>query len=113
MTGATSVIWRAIVGSLVFAPAVWVLVGLSVAIVGLAPRATIVPWAALAGCFVIGMFGQLLDLPPSIQDLSPFQHVPQYPATGLRVLPLLALTALAAGLTALGLAGLRHRDIGS
>jgi ABC-2 type transport system permease protein len=71
------------------------------------------PWLALAGCFVIGMFGQLLDLPPSIQDLSPFQHVPQYPATDLRVLPLMALTALAAGLTALGLAGLRHRDIGA
>jgi ABC-2 type transport system permease protein len=113
VTGATSAIWRSIVGSLLFAPAVWVLVGLSAAIVGLAPRATIVPWGVLAGCFVIGMFGQLLDLPPSIQDLSPFQHVPPYPATELRVLPLLALTALAAGLTALGLAGLRHRDIGS
>jgi ABC-2 type transport system permease protein len=113
VTGATSAIPRSIVGSLAFAPAVWVLVGLTAAIVGLAPRATIVPWAVLAGCFVIGMFGQLLDPPPSIQDMSPFQHVPQYPATELRVLPLLALTALAAGLTALGLTGLRHREIGA
>jgi ABC-2 type transport system permease protein len=72
-----------------------------------------VSWAVLAGCFVIGMFGQLLDLPPSVQDLSPFQHVPPYPATDLRVLPLLALVALAAGLTALGLVRLRHRDIGA
>jgi ABC-2 type transport system permease protein len=113
VTSDTGAIWRSILGSLVFAPAVWVLVGLSAAIVGLAPRSTMLPWLALAGCFVIGMFGQLLDLPPSIQDLSPFQHVPQYPATDLRVLPLMALTALAAGLTALGLAGLRHRDIGA
>jgi ABC-2 type transport system permease protein len=113
VTGDTSAIWQAIVGSLAFAPAVWVLVGLTAAIVGLAPRATMLPWAALVGCFVIGMFGQLLDLAASIQDLSPFQHVPQYPATELRALPLLALTALAAGLTALGLAGLRRRDIGS
>jgi ABC-2 type transport system permease protein len=113
VTGDTGAIWRSLVGSLAFAPAVWVLIGLSAGIVGLAPRATVVPWAALAGCFVIGMFGQLLDLAPSIQDLSPFQHVPQYPATELRVLPLLALAALAAGLTALGLTGLRHRDIGS
>jgi ABC-2 type transport system permease protein len=59
------------------------------------------------------MFGQLVDLAPSIQDLSPFQHIPQYPATDLRALPLLALTALAAGLTALGLAGLRQRDVGA
>ena len=113
VTGDTNAIWQSIVGSLAFAPAVWVLVGLGAAIVGLAPRATVMPWAALAGCFVIGMFGQLLDLAPSIQDLSPFQHVPPYPATDLRARPLLALVAVAAGLTALGLAGLRHRDIGA
>jgi ABC-2 type transport system permease protein len=113
VTGDTGAIWRSILGSLAFAPAVWVLVGLSAATVGLAPRATMLPWAAFAGCLVIGMFGQLVDLAPSIQDLSPFQHIPQYPATDLRALPLLALTALAAGLTALGLAGLRQRDVGA
>lgn len=113
VTGDTGAIWRAILGSLAFAPAVWVLVGLSATIVGLAPRATMLPWAVLAGCFVIAIFGQLLDLAPSIQDLSPFQHVPQYPATDLRALPLVALAAVAAGLTALGLAGLRHRDVGA
>ncbi len=113
VTDDTNAIWRSIVGSLAYAPAVWVLVGLSAAIVGLAPRATMVPWAALAGCFVIGMFGQLLDLPPWIQDISPFQHVPRYPATDLSAPPLAALVALAAGLTTLGLAGLRQRDIGS
>jgi ABC-2 type transport system permease protein len=112
VTGDTSAIWQALVGSLAFAPAVWVLVGLSAAVVGLAPRATPLPWAVLAGCFVIGMFGQLLDLAPSIEDLSPFQHVPAYPATELRFPPLAALAAIAAGLTALGLAGLRHREIG-
>jgi ABC-2 type transport system permease protein len=113
VTGETSAIWQSIVGSLAFAPAVWVLVGLTAAVVGLVPRATALPWAVLAGCFVIGLFGQLLDLAPWIQDISPLQHVPQYPATDLRAQPLLALTAVAAGLTALGLAGLRHRDIGS
>jgi ABC-2 type transport system permease protein len=47
-----------------------------------------------------------------IQNLSPFQHVPQYPAADLRVLPLVTLTATAAALTVIGLVGLRHRDIG-
>ena len=63
-------------------------------------------------CFVIGMFGQLLDLPTWVQDLSPFQHVPRYPAADLDSCPLVALALIAAGLTALGLAGLRRRDIG-
>ena len=61
---------------------------------------------------MIGMFGQLLDLPTWVQDISPFQHVPPYPASDLRAVPLVALVAIAGGLTALGLAGLRRRDIG-
>ena len=47
-----------------------------------------------------------------IDDLSPFQHVPEYPASDLRVFPLALLVAIAGGLTALGLAGLLRRDIG-
>ena len=65
-----------------------------------------------AAAFVIGMFGQLLDLSNWVQDLSPFQHVPAYPAASLDVLPIAALVAITAALTALGLAGLRRRDIG-
>jgi ABC-2 type transport system permease protein len=58
------------------------------------------------------MFGQLLDLPAWIEKLSPFQHVPPYPATDLDPVPVVALAAIAAGLTALGDAGLRRRDVG-
>jgi ABC-2 type transport system permease protein len=57
-------------------------------------------------------FGQLLDLPGWIQDLSPFQHVPSYPASDLHALPLAVLVAIAAGLAALGLVGFRRRDLG-
>jgi ABC-2 type transport system permease protein len=46
-------------------------------------------------------------------DLSPFQHVPSMPAEGFSVLPLVVLTAVAAGLTGAGMVGLRHRDAGS
>ena len=113
VTGDTDAIWRSIVGALAFAPAVWVLVGLTAALVGLAPRAATLPWAVLAVCFVIGMFGQLLDLPTWIQDISPFQHVPPYPATDLRVLPLARARRDRRRAHRLGLAGLRHRDIGS
>ena len=112
VTGDVDAIWTSIVGASAYAPAVWLLVGLTMAAIGLAPRAGGVPWAFLAVCFVIGMFGQLLDLAPWIQDVSPFQHVPNYPAADLHLLPLGALVATAAGLTVLGLAGLHHRDIG-
>jgi ABC-2 type transport system permease protein len=48
---------------LVYTPAVWVLVGLTVALFGLAPRAAPAAWAAMAACLVIGMLGALLELP--------------------------------------------------
>jgi ABC-2 type transport system permease protein len=57
------------------------------------------------------MFGQLLDLPQWVSDLSPFQHVPQLPAADFTAVPLLVLTMLAVALTAAGLAGLRRRDL--
>jgi ABC-2 type transport system permease protein len=112
VTGDTDAIGQCIVGILAFTPAVWLLVALTTTVVGLAPRAVVLPWVVLGVCFVIGMFGQLLDLPAWIQDLSPFQHVPPYPAADLRALPLTLLVVVAAGLTGLGLAGFRRRDLG-
>jgi ABC-2 type transport system permease protein len=111
VTGTSGVVTDSLIGSLVFLPAVWLLVAVAVALVGLAPRATAAAWAVLGVCFVIGMFGQLLDLPMWVQDLSPFQHPPRYPAAPVAWLPLIVLTALTAALTAAGLAGFRHRDL--
>ena len=62
-----------------YAPAVWVLVGLSVALDRTRAASDRVALGGAGGCFVIGMFGQLLDLPTWIQDISPFQHVPAVP----------------------------------
>ena len=111
VTGDTAAIGHSVVGAVVYAPALWVLVGATTAAIGLAPRIVAGAWAFLGVCFVIGMFGQLLDLPAWVTDLSPFQHVPSYPAADLRVLPLVVLTALAAALTVVGLVGFRRRDI--
>jgi len=105
------------VGSLVgaavaFVPALWVLVGVTLVLFGFAPRATAAAWAALAACFVIGLFAELFDLPGWVVDLSPFQHVPAMPAQGFALGPVLALTAVAAGLIAAGVLGFRRRDAG-
>jgi ABC-2 type transport system permease protein len=112
VTGEGRAIWQSIVAGLAFAPAVWVLVGITVVLIGLAPRASVGSWGVLAVCFVIGMFGELLGLTPWLQRISPFQSVPHYPAGDLRVLPLAVLTVIAAGLTAVGIGGLRRRDLG-
>lgn len=104
---------RLLGAAVTYLPAVWVLVGLAIGLWGLFPRWSPAAWAAVVGCFVIGFFRELLDLPQWLADLSPFEHTPLVPAAELRLAPLMVLTALAAGLTALGLAGFRRRDIGA
>jgi ABC-2 type transport system permease protein len=99
------------VGALAYAPALWVLGGIAFALFGVLPRAMLAAWGALAGFFVIGMFGVLFKLPSWVVDLSPFQHVPAMPADDLSIEPLLVLTAIAAALVAIGLFGFRHRDV--
>jgi ABC-2 type transport system permease protein len=102
---------RLFLAALVYVPAVWLLAALAVALFGVVPRWTAGAWVALSLCFTIAMFGALLDLPAWALDLSPFQHIPGLPAESVRVFPLAAVTAIAAGLTAVGLFAFRSRDV--
>jgi ABC-2 type transport system permease protein len=110
--GDGEVVLRSVGASLAYVPATWVLVAATFALYAVAPRAAVAGWAVLIACFVIGMFGQLLELPAWVEDLSPFQHVPRLPAVDLAIGPLLVLVAVAVGLTFLGFGALRRRDIG-
>jgi ABC-2 type transport system permease protein len=103
---------RLFVAALVYAPAMWIMVGLAIALDGLVPRLVGVSWAILVACVVEGFLGAVLGLPDWLSDISPFEHVPQLPAASLTLLPLVVMSAVAAGLTLIGLAGLRRRDIG-
>lgn len=97
--------------SLVTVPGVLVFVGIAMALFGLAPRAALAAWAALAVVFVISFFGELLRLPQWARDLSPFTHLPALPAEPLQWGPVLAVLGLAAALMAAGIWGLNRRDI--
>ena len=109
--GGVAVIPRVAVAALPYAPAMWVFVGATVALIGLVPRASIGSWGLLALCFVIGFLGTALHFPAWTHDASPFQRVPQLPAAHMTISPLIALTAIAAACTLLGLGALRRRDI--
>lgn len=101
-----------ILAAAVWIPAVWALGGLAVAAVGLLPRwAAAIGWGALGVSLVMGQLGALFELPQWVLNISPFTHVPAVPADELQWLPLLVLLAVAAGLTGLGLAAVRRRDL--
>jgi ABC-2 type transport system permease protein len=103
---------RLFIAALVYAPAMWIMVGLAIALDGLVPRWIGASWAILAACIVVGFLGTVLGLPGWLQDLSPFERVPQLPAASLTLLPLVVMSAIAAVLILIGLIGLRRRDIG-
>ncbi|WCB93064.1 Multidrug efflux system permease protein [Baekduia alba] len=93
------------------APAVWTLAGVTMLLLGAAPRATALAWAAIVLCLAIWVVGPVVDVPSWVLDVSPFQHLPAVPAAPADPVALLALTAIAAALVAGGLAALRRRDV--
>src|SRR5215204_6146217 len=110
-TGDLGELPRLIGASLAHLPAMWVLGGVAALVFGLAPRAVMLVWGAFALCFFLAMFGDLLDVPGWLIDVSPFSHIPDVPATDLTLAPLIVLTLIAAALIAAGLAAFRHRDL--
>ena len=92
-------------------PAVWVVMAVALLLYGALPRFTGLAWAALIVFLLLGEFGDLLDLPQWLVDLSPFTHLPALPGGTFEWAPLVALTVVAAALGAVGVAALRRRDI--
>lgn len=110
-TGDAGLLARVLGAALAYVPAVWVTVGVAVALYGLLPRVATAAWIVVVYSFVVVYLGGILRFPDRMRDLSPFGHVPQLPAAEFTIRPLLGLTVLAAALTGAGLVGLRRRDL--
>ena len=110
-TGEAAQVLRVLGAALAQVPGAWVLAGVALALFGLVPRAAAAAWGALALFLALGQLGPIVDLPSALIDLSPFVHAPQLPGGAVSLAPIW-LAAVAAGLGALGLAGLRNRDLG-
>jgi ABC-2 type transport system permease protein len=109
--GGAKQILRMGAASLAYLPAVWLVTAVAVVLFGAAPRWAPGAWVGLAACFVIAMFGPLLDPPSWVLDVSPFQHIPRLPADSLRVGPLAVVGAVALVLSLAGIARFRARDV--
>ncbi|MFF5990992.1 ABC transporter permease [Prauserella flavalba] len=93
-------------------PAVWLVAGVTVVLLGLLPKLTTAAWAVATLFLLISMFGPVANMSQAVLNVSPFQHIPKLPSAEFTATPLVWLTALAVVLVGVGLAGFRRRDIG-
>jgi len=110
-TGKVAQFGRLVAAAVAQLPAAAVLVGVVVLLFGIAARAAAGGWVVLVVCIVLGELGPLMSLPQWVMDLSPFAHTPRLPGGPVHAAPLVALSALALTLTAIGLMALRRRDV--
>ena len=111
-TGHAAELGRLLGATSAYLPAVWVVAGLAVALCGLLPRpAAALAWAAVAYVTVTTLFASSLDWPDWVDDGSPLAWTPLAPVEDGATAPLVVLTASAAVLLGVGLAGFRSRDL--
>lgn len=78
---------------------------------GVAPRAATLAWLVVVFCFVVLMFGELLDFPQWVIDVSPFSHLAAVPAESMSWTPFLTVLGIAVAMSAAGLVAFRRRDV--
>jgi ABC-2 type transport system permease protein len=101
-----------VIAALAWAPAVWVVTGLAVLGFAVRPGWTELGWAWPLLFLVVTLLAELLELPPWVDDVSPYSHVPQLPAATWDWGAEGGLLAVAAALLGVAWWRFRERDIG-
>lgn len=96
--------------ALAHVPAIWLTVGLAVALFGVEPRATVLVSVVIAYAGIVGWLGVLLGFPQWALNLSPLGHTPLLPTASMNWMPITVLLLLAGALVLTGLAAFRRRD---
>jgi ABC-2 type transport system permease protein len=98
--------------SLSMVPALSVLGAVTIAIIGWRPKWSQLAWVGVAVSAIAGLLAETLNLPQWLRNVSPFEHVPSYPAASFELLPLAVISLVAVVVAVAGLAGIARRDIG-
>ncbi|WP_077324182.1 ABC transporter permease [Virgibacillus siamensis] len=95
----------------VYFPAMWVIVGAAVFLIGYKERLTGITWLYLTYSFVAVYLGEMLNFPEWMGKVSPFGHVPQIPVEDMSVTSIGLLTVIAVALIFAGYFSYNKRDI--
>ena len=105
---ALSTLYRA---AIVYLPAVWMMTGIAVLFIGMAPRLSGLTWLYLGYSFFVVYLGGLLQFPEWMGNLSPFGHIPQLPVEDMNVINVIMMAIVAVALVVIGFFGYNKRDI--
>jgi len=97
--------------NLVYLPALWVMIGIAVLLVGLLPKASGAIWGYFGFVCFVSFMGELIGLPNWLLSLTPLKHVSQVLLVDINYKPLIVMTVIAAVLTAVGFISYKKRDI--
>jgi len=97
--------------SLVYLPALWVMLGVGVLLVGVVPKATVFTWGYIGYTFFVMFFGGIMNLPEGLKKTTPFGYIPMLIIEEINWFTMIMLTLVAAGLTTAGIAAYRNRDM--
>lgn len=100
-----------LMASLVYIPAIWVVLGLTTLLVGAFPKGAILVWSYVFFTFLVLYLGNLLEFPAWLNNLSAFYHIPQLPNEELAWFPLSTLSIVGIVLSGVGFIGYNKRDI--
>ncbi len=92
-------------------PALWVMIGLTVFLVGVLPKLTSLIWLVFGYSFIVVYIGSIIDFPKWMAKVTPFGNIPLLPVEDFAPLPLIILTLIAAAFTLIGLWQYKRRDI--
>ena len=97
--------------SLTYLPALWVMIGLTVLLIGLIPKAAGAIWGFFGFVFFASFMGEVLGLPEWLLSVSPVHHIADVIlGDSINFTPLIILTVIAVALTAVGFVGYTKRD---
>jgi ABC-2 type transport system permease protein len=111
VTGDGGAISKYFVATIPYVAPVLLLGAIARLLYGISSRWAPFAWVSLGFCFVVLMFGAVLQLPSWLTSLSPFDHLALTPAEDVRWAPVLVIGALAAAVSAAGQWLFRHRDV--
>lgn len=100
-----------IVSAFLYLPAIWVIAGMLIVIIGFLPGKSAIIYYYLGYAIVVNYIGRLIKMPEWTRKLTSYGYIPQYPLEEISLSVHVGLLALFVLLCAVGFYGFRKRDI--